>query len=403
MDYTGQDQSVIECVPMSMLFAAACEAGPYLQGKVMPGRISAIDWAASPLGAMETWPEALKGAVRVMLCAPAPMGIIVGDQGWLLFNDPLREVFGTMEGEPLGRSIFDILPQAETFYRNVIARCASGEAPRFEDQPLRLNRSGVATKAWFDLAFTPLIEADGRYLGAVILVTETTARLGVERRLRRSERDLQDALRLAEVVAQELDHRIKNIFSMADALVSLSVRDHPQMRDFAEELHQRFHALGRAHALIHGRGPAFGRPAAVCLHALLGALLEPYAGAARSRVIVAGDDPQIDTAAVTPLTLVFHELATNAAKYGALAREGGALRLDIRTIGADLAVRWKEIGMTGSPPVANGGGFGSRMLTTVVEGQFGGRLSRRQEDDGLCIDIVVPLDRLQGRPPGQAF
>jgi len=161
-------------------------------------------------------------------------------------------------------------------------------------------------------------------------------------------------------------------------------------------LQRRLMALSRAHDLAHGwaQRPE-ARPGAIPLRGLISELLRPYAGHEQPRVAIEGEDPAIPTALVTPLTLVFHELATNAAKYGALAARDGAIVLDIRTRGEDLEIRWKERMAALPLPRESRGGFGSRLLAKVVEGQLGGRLSRTWESDGMCLILSLPLGRLE--------
>ena len=197
-----------------------------------------------------------------------------------------------------------------------------------------------------------------------------------------------------EIIAQELSHRIKNIFAVLGGLVGLVGRQHPDAARFADALRDRIFALGRAHDFVrpHSRASA-PRSHPATLQWLIGELLTPYLSEGQERVAFEGEDVAIDDAAATPLALLFHELATNAAKYGALGRPDGRLVISTGTNGANVTMRWREHG--GPPPgELQAAGFGSRLITLSVEGQLRGQLEKRWEADGLVVDVTVPADAL---------
>jgi two-component sensor histidine kinase len=128
---------------------------------------------------------------------------------------------------------------------------------------------------------------------------------------------------------------------------------------------------------------------------LLKELMAPYADGA-GRVEITGDDCVIGPRAATPLALTFHELATNSAKYGALSVTDGSvsITIDCRPEAPSAAVRWRE---RGGPVVhqPQQEGFGSRLLTSSIEGQLGGTLERRFTDSGLEVDLLIPRAAIQ--------
>ncbi|MGV3651628.1 MAG: PAS domain-containing protein [Devosia sp.] len=199
-----------------------------------------------------------------------------------------------------------------------------------------------------------------------------------------------------DMVAQELSHRIKNIFSVITGIVSLSARTRPEAKEFADQLRARIFALGRAHDFVrpHSRASA-GASVAASLKSLITELLSPYQQqGGRERVIFEGQDAPIDEGAATPLALLFHEMATNAAKYGALSTEQGVIRVRSVIEGDDCHLTWKEVG--GPPTLAapTGQGFGSRLITLSVEGQLRGSMERVWDDDGLRVELRLPLASL---------
>ena len=211
--------------------------------------------------------------------------------------------------------------------------------------------------------------------------------------------DIDKAHRLSEarnLLASELSHRIKNIFAVVSGLIALRARDKPEVKRFADDLNATIRALGTAHDYVR---PGDGR-GADRLKGLLQDLLAPYRDGASERIVVTGDEVDIGPRSATPLALIFHELATNSAKYGALSDPDGHVSIEIRDACAgkdDVCVTWRE----SSPDkmvreAKKGEGFGSRMLRLAVEGQLSGQFERNFTPDGLDIEIVVPSSALVG-------
>ncbi len=201
-----------------------------------------------------------------------------------------------------------------------------------------------------------------------------------------------------EVVAHELSHRIKNIFAVISGLISFSTRHHPQIKQAADELRERILALGRAHDFVRPHSEA-SRPSAVqdSLSGMLGELLDAYAG----RVVLVGDDATIDDRSATPLALLFHELATNAAKYGSLSSPEGDVRIAIVSADTHVRIEWRERGgPLVSAPITDG--FGTKLIELSAIKQLGGRIEREWAADGLRLNLELPaaaLHRQQGPSP----
>lgn len=196
-----------------------------------------------------------------------------------------------------------------------------------------------------------------------------------------------------EVVAQELSHRIKNIFAVIGGIVGLASRSYPEAKAFADSLRGRIFALGQAHDFVrpHSRS-SMPRANPATLHALVRELLQPYRLGDAERVHFNGEDVPIDDGAATPLALLFHELATNAAKYGALGSADGRVAITTWMEGGDYHLSWVESG--GPRPEATSTGFGSRLMALSVEGQLRGRLERAFDEAGLRVEVTLPLAAL---------
>jgi two-component sensor histidine kinase len=122
-------------------------------------------------------------------------------------------------------------------------------------------------------------------------------------------------------------------------------------------------------------------------------LLRPYALEGYDRIEVAGDDMALEPRAITPLSLAIHELATNAAKYGAFAVPGGKVRVCGERLADRFALLWRE---QGGPVVQEPErtGFGSRLVDLTLREQLAGELKRTWRPEGLEVCMSVPIDRL---------
>jgi len=215
--------------------------------------------------------------------------------------------------------------------------------------------------------------------------------------------DLKRSDQAKELLSQELSHRIKNIFAVVSALIALSARKYPEAREFAGAVRTRINALARAHEFVRPHTetskPTVG---SMTLHAFLADLFKAYSELeGLPRIVITGDDATFDDQAATSVALLFHELATNAAKYGALSVEGGRVTLDTRRLDDRFLLTWTE---TGGPKVAGAPtqtGFGSSLATLSVEGQLGGRLERKWLPDGLQVLADIPATALSRRRAAQ--
>jgi PAS domain S-box-containing protein len=196
-----------------------------------------------------------------------------------------------------------------------------------------------------------------------------------------------------ELLTRELSHRIKNIFAVISGLTTLSMRKRPEIQELGRELQQRILALGRAHDFVR---PHSERSRSHHLHTslkgMLGSLLGAYQTPGDERILIIGEDVAIDDRSATPLALFFHELATNAAKYGALAASGGRVEIRIVT-GDEIELDWSE--HCGPPVVpATETGFGGDLIHMSITRQLGGTLDYDWRREGLRVKARIPLSAM---------
>ena len=123
-----------------------------------------------------------------------------------------------------------------------------------------------------------------------------------------------------KLLTRELNHRVKNLFAIANGMVSMTARTAKDPKDMANALRGRLSALSRAHELVQPVSAAdMGAGTDVELGRLIEAVLEPYRQAGQNRITIEGPSAVVGSNTTTSLALVLHELATNAAKYGCLS------------------------------------------------------------------------------------
>ena len=189
---------------------------------------------------------------------------------------------------------------------------------------------------------------------------------------------------------RELHHRVKNLFSMIKGLVSSSARKETELPVFTAKLRQRIDALAAAHLVSMAEEDEKTNS----LDELVRTILSPH-DLAEETVTLEGPLMRLPAHAVTPLGLILHELATNAAKHGVWSRGQGRLGVHWRTEGLHherrLVLFWNETGFEAVEPSPHAKpGFGAQLIDASVR-QFSGSIARHWDEHGLTVRIELPL------------
>ena len=195
---------------------------------------------------------------------------------------------------------------------------------------------------------------------------------------RRLAKRLREEERLRVLAVEELAHRLKNKIASIQSIISYQLREQPQLRD---DIIARLVALAATDDLIvaaQGRGAS--------LRAILSTELKPYGLA---RISIEGPDIILSPTLALTMALIVHELATNAAKYGALSRPAGKLSVHWSLADGILNLNWRE---AGGPPIdlPTHHGFGLRLLHRALE-QFSGAAETIFAPDGLICTMKAVL------------
>lgn len=179
-------------------------------------------------------------------------------------------------------------------------------------------------------------------------------------------------------------------------MIRAGVRSSPEATAFADALTGRLHALASAHALV-SRTFGDAKPRIGDIGSLVRAIVAPHnhADAEHRRLQLHGPRVVLGDHAINGLALVFHELATNAAKYGAFSNEHGIVAVTWRTEGQGIELEWLEQGGPTIRAIPAQIGFGSTLVYNTVNRQLGGSLHHAWEPDGLRVTMTAPLARLK--------
>jgi len=308
----------------------------------------------------------------------AAIGIseIAPDGGFLRVNEAICGITGFSREHLLANRLFththpdDADPDRESFRKQV-----AGDLNFYSVEKRFIRKDGRVI--WMSVRSSPVRDADGRLLYLVRVVRDITERKAAERRQR--------------LLMDELNHRVKNTLATVQSLASQSARGAPTPAAFRESFEGRLVALSKAHDQLTQHHWESAE-----LRELVTASLAPYAGP--ERVVLRGEDVVLRPRAVLTLAMTFHELATNAAKYGALSAPGGRVEIHwqpVKLEGSDgralLQIEWRE---QGGPPVAAPGrrGFGSKLIEGSIKAELGGSARLVFEPTGLGCDMLIPLE-----------
>ncbi|MFI7837097.1 ATP-binding protein [Pseudomonas asiatica] len=151
-------------------------------GGLMAERIRNHDWAATPLGPLEYWPDPLKTSLALCLASRFPQAVLWGPDLLTLHNDAFSQILG-QKPSALGIPFRAVWQEAWADIGHMANRALAGEAVYIEDFPLVIDRNGGPERAYFTFCYSPIRDHDGKVLGMLDTVTETTASVLANQRL----------------------------------------------------------------------------------------------------------------------------------------------------------------------------------------------------------------------------
>ncbi len=236
------------------------------------------------------------------------------------------------------------------------------------------------------------LEADAKRLGAgqpvearpfpIEEIETVSAALGdASRRRQAAETEVRFLMR-------ELAHRSKNQMTVIAAMAKQTARGADTVPEFVSSFERRIFGLARSTDLLLAHGVA-----GVDLRELLVSQIDPFCPVDGERVVVDGPSLRLNAQAGQILGMAAHELATNAVKYGAFAKEGGRLELTWKRVGDAVSFLWHESG-NAPAETAPRRGFGTTVLENMVGRSLNGEVKREVHEHGIAWRFTIPLSSL---------
>lgn len=293
--------------------------------------------------------------------------------GFRRVNSAMARLLGRDADELLSMSDIDVTapedrPESRT---RILEAAADGASFQIEKRYVRADGGHV----WVASNVNRLVDDRGRPSGFLAVVSDIS--------------DRRDADRVRTLLLAELNHRVKNNLATVQALARQSRQSADGPDDFLASFDARLMALSRAHDLLMNETWA-----SASLEQIGQAALAPYAIGPGTRVTVEGPPVRLAPTAAVTMSMAVHELASNAAKFGALSSDAGQVAMSW-TIEAEerrLALSWRETGGPAvSPPARRG--YGSRLIERGVVQELGGDARIDFSSSGVVCTIRVPLSK----------
>lgn len=314
--------------------------------------------------------------VEMFMQAPGFVAILSGpDHRFQMHNDAYSQLIGHRDiaGKPVRQALPEL--EGQGFYEFLDSVFATGEPYEGRESAAQLQRKpdGLLETVYLNFIYQPIRDDAGAVVGIFVQGHDITENVLAAQR--------------QKLMIDELNHRVKNTLATVQSIAIQTARSNTDPSSFAETFQSRIMALSHTHNLLtqsHWEGAD--------LRAILEHETEAYGP---TRISLNGPPVSLEPAVVLSLGMIFHELATNAAKYGALHTPDGRILIDWGL--ADqrdrkLKLSWREIGGP-KVTVPDRRGFGSRLIERNIRHDLAGEIDLVYAPDGLIAELTVPLDR----------
>lgn len=262
--------------------------------------------------------------------------------------------------------IFPDTPDRVEYVHKKFCDCLAGEVTRLEAQPYNILESdGSERLHYWQATQEPILNENGDVVYLAQYIDDVTSRIEAEQ-----ERDL---------ITQELNHRVKNVLSVIQSIARLSSRGQTSVESFTKEFIARVGAMNR----VHGRLYENDFQGTSLKHILIDEL-EAMSVVGEDTFSLAGPEVQLDSKMSKDLSMVIHELATNAAKYGCFSKDDGRLDVIWTSESGKTRLIWRETKI-GSIGKLSDKGFGSTLIRVVKNIDC----VRQPIPDGLEVSITL--------------
>jgi two-component sensor histidine kinase len=308
---------------------------------------------------------------RMFEQAPGFIAVLSGpDHVFTFANDSYVRLVG---GRPVvGKPVAEALPEIseQGFLEMLDHVYATGETRAGEGARVLLRtRDGEMQERFLDFSYDAVRDPNGKVIGVFVQGMDRTEAV--------------KTLRHQRLLLDELNHRVKNTLATVQSIAKQTMRVAPDLKSASRDLEGRIVALSKAHNLLS--------QTAWDSTTIQDLIADEFAHFDQSRITASGPDVLLNPRASIALAMVLHELATNAAKYGALSGDAGHLNVEWEVApDGEMRIDWRE---TSERPAAAPSrlGFGSRMIDAVMRGDLNGSVETGYESSGLHCRLFVPL------------
>ncbi|WP_297506315.1 sensor histidine kinase [uncultured Caulobacter sp.] len=334
----------------------------------MPKSIDEFDWSSTPLGARDSWPLALKTTYDIMMGTEFATCATWGPEQTLIYNAAYIPFLGARHPGALGRPIHEVWADVWADIAPLLDKAMAGERVYMENMHLVMTRNGFPEDTYWTFSYSPVKDGD-RVEGILDIAIETTQQVLAERGR---------ALLMAETT-----HRLKNTLALVQAIAQQTLR-RGRDKELVQTFEERLHALAAAHDVLLEQDWS---------GADLGGLIEIALSrvADRTRFTVEGAHLRVKAPIAQNVSLIIHELTTNAIKHGALSRPEGHVTVRWARDGGRVTVEWRERGgPPATPPTRKG--FGTRLVGLGLTGAGG--VETDYAPEGLTVRLSAAAEAL---------
>lgn len=319
---------------------------------------------------------------RLFQLAPGFFAVLSGpDHVFTFANDAYVRLVG--ERQLIGKSVREAIPEVkdqgmldllDQVYRTGIQYQAEARSVM-----IRNPASGELRETFLDFSYDAIRDAEGNITGVFVQGSDRSEDVKRQHRQR--------------LLLAELNHRVKNTLASVQSIVSQTLRSAPDPATAKRDIGSRLAALSKAHNLLSAQewtsadlGEIIGQEVAV---------FDP------EHISLDGPRFTVSPRSSISLAMLVHELSTNAVKYGALSSETGTVAIDWRERpDGNLRLSWRE---TGGPPAVQPDrkGFGTRLIESIVSGEFGGTYEPCFCEQGFSCTVTVKAAVLRGAEAGK--
>ena len=299
--------------------------------------------------------------------------VVMDTQGMVIgWNQRSEKCFGWSWDEVRGQPLSDLIIPPEfrmAHERGLSHYLATGESTVLNSriEVSALHRDGRQVPV--ELSITASEQFDGKlFIGFLRDISD-----------RKEEADRQQR------ILQESEHRVKNMLTVVQAIALQTAANSADMDSFTASFSGRLESLARAHQLLVGQ---------VWQDVAISALADRVLGAEviAGRARFGGPELLLKAGQVLGLSMILHELYTNAIKYGALCSDEGRIEVDWAIDGDMIKLKWREFGTPCETPDTPSSGFGQRMIAMSVKSDLGGTIERDWRSDGLTATLKFPAE-----------